>query len=297
MDKALNNSRYIAGKQIFQPDFPFYIKKYLHRPHQFNSRQRNFRDFWKIIYIIKGSGWKYINTRQYPLVPGNIYFVHPEDQTTFEINPPCIEIYNILFLPILITEYIQRISDDFSFFSIFQKNFHTKTTETQRELLYVLDSNREIETLIKKMEREFLKKDFYFQEILKFQLVELLVLISRRSKKNIVKKTKYNLIEYLNHFVHEHCCESINLNTLSQETGFSKSHICREFHAATGRTLIEFLRERRLSLACDLLRRTNTSVTRICYECGFNDLSYFNRSFQAAFKTSPAKYRKNYGQY
>ena len=48
----------------------------------------------------------------------------------------------------------------------------------------------------------------------------------------------------------------------------------------------------RITKACRLLENTMMSVSEICYECGFNNKSNFNRIFFKAKKMTPTDYRK-----
>ena len=48
----------------------------------------------------------------------------------------------------------------------------------------------------------------------------------------------------------------------------------------------------RIECACEQLRTTGDSVTDIAYRCGFNDLSYFIKTFRHYKGTTPKSYRK-----
>ncbi len=66
-----------------------------------------------------------------------------------------------------------------------------------------------------------------------------------------------------------------------------KREFSRHFHTSPGR----WLQARRLDHAAGLLKTSSDSVTGIVFECGFEDLSHFSRSFKARFGVSPAQYR------
>lgn len=60
----------------------------------------------------------------------------------------------------------------------------------------------------------------------------------------------------------------------------------------TGQSFISFLKEYRLNAAAEALHTTDEPVLTIASQCGFENLSYFNRSFKAHFGMTPREYRK-----
>lgn len=62
----------------------------------------------------------------------------------------------------------------------------------------------------------------------------------------------------------------------------------------TGKSFVEFLNELRLGHATRQLLETNKSVTDICYECGFNNISNFNRIFKKSQGCTPSEFRDTY---
>lgn len=62
----------------------------------------------------------------------------------------------------------------------------------------------------------------------------------------------------------------------------------------TGKTFIEFLNELRLGYATRKLIETNDSISEICFKCGFNNISNFNRIFKKKQNCTPTEFRKNF---
>ena len=59
----------------------------------------------------------------------------------------------------------------------------------------------------------------------------------------------------------------------------------------TGKSFFTFLAEYRIDLACDMLQKTDKSVAEICFESGFGDVPYFNRTFKKMKGMTPKEYR------
>ena len=73
--------------------------------------------------------------------------------------------------------------------------------------------------------------------------------------------------------------------------GLSRRHFTHLFRAATGESWLAAIQRHRLAHARRLLRETSRSVTSIGYECGFEDITTFYRTFRAAEGTSPLAWR------
>ena len=88
--------------------------------------------------------------------------------------------------------------------------------------------------------------------------------------------------------------DEIRLATLADIAGMSPSAFSRFFKLHTGRNLSEYIIEMRLGYASRMLVDTTKSISEICFECGFNNLSNFNRIFRKKKLCSPSEFRENY---
>jgi len=74
--------------------------------------------------------------------------------------------------------------------------------------------------------------------------------------------------------------------------GLSVAHFSNLFHQKTGITFTRYVQNRRVEQAKRLLAQTDRTVTDICYACGFNSLTHFNRVFRRGTGSSPTDYRQ-----
>lgn len=88
--------------------------------------------------------------------------------------------------------------------------------------------------------------------------------------------------------------EPLDLTAVAAAAGVSKYHFLRSFAAEYGRTPAQYLCERRIERAQDLLRATNLTVTEICHLVGFTSLGSFSSRFRALVGQSPSAYQKRY---
>ena len=88
-----------------------------------------------------------------------------------------------------------------------------------------------------------------------------------------------------------HFRESLTLNSLAKVSGLSRTYLCRAFKAYAGKPLFTYIQERRIQTAMLALRQSDAKVTQISSDCGFNDLSHFNRCFRKICGRTPLAYR------
>ncbi|MBT8205799.1 MAG: AraC family transcriptional regulator [Eudoraea sp.] len=94
-------------------------------------------------------------------------------------------------------------------------------------------------------------------------------------------------------FIDERYQSKITLDEVSGLCNLTKPAFCRYFKKATGSTFVEFLNQYRVSQAKRLLLM-GKNVSEACYECGFESLSYFNRSFKRITGKNPSEFKTTY---
>ncbi|WP_405383389.1 AraC family transcriptional regulator [Maribacter sp. LLG6340-A2] len=85
--------------------------------------------------------------------------------------------------------------------------------------------------------------------------------------------------------------EEITLEEISSMVSMTIPSFCRYFKKITNKTFIQFVNEYRLVHASKLLAEKPMSITEVCFECGFNNFSHFNKSFKAFTGQNPSEYR------
>lgn len=95
------------------------------------------------------------------------------------------------------------------------------------------------------------------------------------------------LIYLNNNFTEDH-----KLKDLSTQIGMNETAFCRFFKAGTSKTIVEYIHDLRIGHACKLLMQNNKNISEIAFECGFNNISNFNRIFKRKTKHTPSSYLK-----
>ena len=92
--------------------------------------------------------------------------------------------------------------------------------------------------------------------------------------------------------IREQYSTPLSLEALAEAAEMSPKYFCRFFAEMTGRTPIDYLNYYRVECACEQLLYSDDSVTDIALSCGFNDLSYFVKTFKKYKGVTPKQFRK-----
>ena len=83
----------------------------------------------------------------------------------------------------------------------------------------------------------------------------------------------------------------LTIEDFGKELGVSRVHLYRKIKYLTNLSPSRFILNVRLKVAADLLRQEGVSVSDVCYQVGFNNLSYFTRTFKESYGVSPSDYQ------
>lgn len=86
--------------------------------------------------------------------------------------------------------------------------------------------------------------------------------------------------------------EEINLQEIAGIVHMAPASACRFFKSSTGLTIFEYLNKIKIDYACKLLLNTELNIVDISYDCGFNNLSHFNKQFRKFLGKTPSEFRK-----
>ena len=134
---------------------------------------------------------------------------------------------------------------------------------------------------------------------LKKRLYEFFSLICTRYVSEIISEDDYKkqfcrldtfnaAVEYINH----HYNEELSVNTLASKFFISPSYFSHLFKKNSGKGVIEYINEVRVSRARALLETTDTPIGDIALSVGFGDINYFSRKFKELTGVSPSEHRK-----
>lgn len=99
-------------------------------------------------------------------------------------------------------------------------------------------------------------------------------------------------IEYIN----AHYSDDISIRSLAKTVGLSESYFMQKFRETAGISAIEYLNQLRIKAVCEQLLSTQKSVAEIAFDCGFRNISNFNRTFRRMTGVTPREYGRYGGK-
>lgn len=133
-------------------------------------------------------------------------------------------------------------------------------------------------------------------EFLKVKIRELIHILIHSDSSGQIKAILSNLFQTTEYefkeVIHSHLFENLNLEDLAFFAGLSLSSFKRKFSAVFGTSPTHYIKTKRLEKAEKMLTASDQRVSEIAYDCGFNDISYFSKSFTTMYQHSPTEYRK-----
>ena len=129
------------------------------------------------------------------------------------------------------------------------------------------------------------------------------------SKEKIANMLNYILLELLDvvalqlnnenvnrifRYIDSHITEKMSLQSISREVGLSKEYTANLFKKETNRTLTDYINERKMLLAKELILQNVMSLTELSIYLGYSDYSYFSKLFKRYFDVTPIGMRNRH---
>lgn len=107
----------------------------------------------------------------------------------------------------------------------------------------------------------------------------------------IISSVEEKFIEKLQHILEKELSNSeFSSENFAASAGMSRMQLHRKLKSLLGVSATEFLRNERLKVAVDLLKKGNGNISEIAYAVGFNDVSYFSKCFKEVYSVTPSEY-------
>lgn len=115
---------------------------------------------------------------------------------------------------------------------------------------------------------------------------------SSDNTKNFLKSGKLENLDKVLSYIDSHYNEKITTSDLADMCYLSEGYFCRFFKKITGRTASDYIAELRVKKASIMLKNTDSSISEIASQTGFDDANYFARVFKKVNGITPSEYRK-----
>ncbi|MGB8452413.1 MAG: AraC family transcriptional regulator [Anaerocolumna sp.] len=145
---------------------------------------------------------------------------------------------------------------------------------------------------------EFISQKAFFKAEIKSQVIDLVVCLYRNyilSESPFSNKPETNKIEIIKkaiRYIQDNYDKDISISDIADEAGLSKFYFCRIFKEITGHTTVCFINILRCTNAKKLLQSGKYSVEEAAFICGFDNLSYFSKTYKKHMGCLPSSSKK-----
>jgi len=238
--------------------------------------------FYELFFVLKGKAIHFINGENKLLMRGSLVFIRPGDSHSYEsFNKHDFELISVGFP-----------TNEFEGACAFMGISTTLFTEGAFPPSIVLEGYE-----LADVERRLLhiglhtspdERRLYFRGIL--PLILYRVLSSGMKQSAAIPGSLRKLLDKMSD--RDNFTEG--LPRLLELSGASQEHLTREFRKHLNMTPTEFINQKRISYAAELMLRSTHEIIDICYMCGFNSLSHFYHIFKRTYGCSPKQFIKEH---
>ncbi len=137
----------------------------------------------------------------------------------------------------------------------------------------------------------------YQEELIKACVIQLLAIVLRNIRNNQIKELDYQkwkevTVTEIKDFIKLNYKKRLKLKDISHEICVSPNYLNNIFKEVTGKTIMQYLKDYKIKMACDLLRNTSKTLKVIADELGYYDQYHFSKVFKNHMGYSPMQYKK-----
>lgn len=256
---------------------------------------RHVHDFLLLAYFETGGGNLRIDERHWRVTDGDIYIIAPGE--VLGIDDPAgwdrVDAWGVFFPPDVLGAvapgmFLSWRSHPllFPFVRGVEGGVHQVNVPAGERELW----SRRVRLLHDELQR---RRDGYHEAVLAL-LTLLLVEVGRLASDAAgdLRLRDEPVLAGVFDFIEEHYREPISLRDVARAVYLSPGYLTTVVRRKTGRTVLEWIGERRMTEARRLLVESGLSVTEIAQQVGFNDPGYFVRSFKRAHGATPRDWRR-----
>lgn len=245
----------------------------------------------EINYCLRGTGWYEIGDQTYPIEPGDLFVVND-----LEYHRAINESGDMQLLVLVFSgDFLLSDSEDYALI----RAFYEWKAGFKRRIAADSQIVPAVAGLMLELEREWKQKEVGYRMVVKALLLKLLAILYRgfehtegyaesvRSFQNGYVRLAPAIAMIDNGFR-----ENLTLEQLADSVHMNRNYFSTVFPQVMGCTVSEYIIRRRLRNAVQLLASTENSVLSIALDSGFQNVSYFSRTFRKQFGVSPGRYRE-----
>lgn len=258
-------------------------------------------DYTQIWYVTKGCCEHWVEGQRYVMTCGDTFIMPPfmVHKTILRKDSAilCCEVALEDILPLKggggSAAVSATVLDQIFITLLMQRAGHLKT-----DFAFSPETEQSVCLLLENMLREYNEEQLYYQDFLRVQIQELLLLFAREFETSpeynasvVVYNKNKVFVERAIQYIGDHYAEPLTLERVCKVSTLSKTNFCYLFKLMTRQTFVEYLVNLRIRKAKDMLVVPSFSITYIGEAVGFNDSTHFSRTFHKITGVSPREFR------
>ncbi|SMO37993.1 helix-turn-helix domain-containing protein [Gracilimonas mengyeensis] len=180
---------------------------------------------------------------------------------------------------------------------IYQEHFPVSAQAEQESFIRKVDPSSVLEEFINGIQSYFHNRSMLSDELLKLKIQELILLLQKTGNTTSLRKLfneTFSPVEVnLKQVVHSHIFTDCTVSDLAELCNMSLSTFNRQFRKVFDDSPSNYLKNKRLDKAKELLLHSSFSIGEIAFKTCFYDAAHLSNSFKDKFGCSPSDYRKN----
>ena len=215
--------------------------------------------------------------------PGEIWINPPKTPFSHEISEPC------FFIILAVEEevFLQATNLPLTISKLKFLNNYNVHDETLKNI---------IELFLMEVQSGAKNGFAYYQNLLSLLSTHY---INNYSNHKDLQNDSYNTskirqaeVDKIDQFINDNMDRNISIDELAERLNYSKYYFLREFKKSVGMTPYQYLIERKMRAAKNLLSQPDQTIAAVSYDLGFNDQAYFTHVFKKHFGKTPGQFQK-----
>lgn len=278
-------------KTIFSESMEGVVIDEVVRDQEYSMTMNHFHDTYELYFLLEGERYYFIEKETYHVKAGDVVLINREQvhktsqagsgkhdrillQLSGRILDPWLKNAGVFSLERLFGDYYGVL----------------KVSELEWE---------EMKSLLLGIRDEIGLRGERYETMVRLKLSQILLLIYRIGKKNILKEmpatvqtAKHGKVHEVAEYLTTHCETGESLEELAEKFFISKSYLSRIFREVTSFSVNEYRNLARVRKAKELLSNSDYTITEISGLLGFESVTYFERIFKKHGDETPSGYRK-----